>query len=75
MSGNLDKIKAKQNSKKKQRGAICSALNARKLKAIRDINPFTPSPIMQSITVCFPCGSNDGLEVNYLCTSNLKPVS
>ena len=77
MADRLKDIKARARQRKIKRSSWMSTLNeSKKRKATGDAIPCTPpAPIIQSRTVCFSCGSNDGVEVSHLCTSNLKPVS
>ena len=78
MADRLKDVKARARQRKNQRSSWMSTLNeSRKRKATGDAIPCTPPApmIIQSRTVCFSCGSNDGVEVSHLCTPNLKPVS
>jgi hypothetical protein len=76
MSGKLQVInQARNQRKKKQRASIHLVNEAKKKAKLLLLEPCTPTPLQQSRIVCFSCGSNDGVEVSHLCTSNLKPVS
>ena len=84
MSGDLKAIKARTNNHKRSKAQNLAKWRAeKKLKAMEDVNRShscchltpTSSSLTQSRTVCFSCGSKDGVEVSHLSTSHLTPVS
>ena len=76
MSGKLKSINNGKLKTKRQGSAnLAIYRQQKKAKAIEDIIVSTPTPIIESRTVCFSCGSKDGVEVSHLCTTNLTPVS
>ena len=84
MSGDFKAIKARKNNGKRSSAQNLAKWRAeKKLKAIEDVNRSpsschltpTSSSSTQPRTVCFSCGSKDGVEVSHLSTSHLTPVS
>jgi hypothetical protein len=76
MSGNLKAIKSRAKYAKQCRSENLAAWREpKKPKLIIEACTPAPTPIIESRTVCFSCGSKDGVEVSHLCTTNLTPVS